>query len=150
MLYTSEEIAKVRSSVIKRFIVDALLFLLPFAAGMVIMFTIRIEWLSIALSIFGACLAVFFYGFFVYPFLSYYRFLRDVTGGRNREQTVCFLRKEESSLRDGVLCQSLYFMDEKQVELLCYLDMEKPYDFKEGGRYALTIHGQSIIGIQAI
>ncbi len=152
MLYSAKDRAVLRGQLFRRLSLDALIFLVPFAIGLVLMYTCRIEWLSMLLSMLGMVAAVFYYGMCVSPFLSYDRFLREIAAGRSRSFTGAFLREESASVRDGVACRTLYFADKdaSDEERLCYLDLEKEYDFSEGGLYRVTAHGQSIIGIEPV
>ena len=111
MLYSAKDRAVLRGQLFRRLSLDALIFLVPFAIGLALMYTCRIEWLSMLLSMLGMVTAVFYYGMCVSPFLSYDRFLREIAAGRSRSFTGAFLCEESASVRDGVACRTLYFAD---------------------------------------
>lgn len=149
MLYTDEDQLTLRRQLTNRILIDAAIFLIPFAIGVVIMYTSRREWLSVLLSMLGLFGAIFYTGMCLSPFLSYWRFLRDIRNGRSRSFRGELLREESGSLREGIRCRTLYFSDDEKPgeERLCYLDREKEYAFVTGCKYEITTHGQSIIAI---
>ncbi|MDR3085724.1 MAG: hypothetical protein LBU47_05355 [Christensenellaceae bacterium] len=149
MLYERAELKNLQKTLGCRLLWVFLSFLLPFGAGLTLMFTARSEWLSLLLSFVGAAAAIFLFAFVARPALAYYRFVKDVTEGTSRSFAGRFLRKEERSFREGIWCETLYFEDAKNgEERLCYLDAERPYPFKPGAEYGLITHGQSIIGVE--
>lgn len=151
MLYTDAEKQALKGQLIRRILLTIALFLAVFSGAIIVMFTSRQMWLSMVFCGLAVAAAVFFYGFFVSPFIAYYRYLKDVFEGKHREFCAQFLRSEEVSVRDGVPMQSLYFSGEHgQTERLCYLDAEKSFPFEENAQYKVTVHGQSVIGVQAI
>ena len=152
MLYSIQDKQTLRGQIAGRVSLAAAMFLVPFIIGLILMYTVRIEWLSLLLSLLGMAGAVFYYGLCVSPFISYHKFLTEILNGRSREFTGPLLREESGSVRDGVSCRTLYFgdLEHEGEERLCYLDVEKEYAFEEGRIYRLTTHGQSIIGIEAV
>ncbi|MGI5885607.1 MAG: hypothetical protein ACOX83_11705 [Candidatus Spyradocola sp.] len=151
MLYSQEDINSARSQLIRRIAGMAVLAIVPNAIAAVIMFTARIQWLSIALGCLGGALAIFYWGLYCYPVSAYLRFVREVVEGRRHEFHGVLLRVAEDSVREGVPCKTLYFHDDAgDDEKLCYFDRNKlPKDgFQEGARYAVSVHGQSIVSMQ--
>ncbi len=152
MLYSQEDKQNLRKQLIRRIALTAAIFLVPFACGLVIMYTSRQQWLSWLLSVVGMAAAVLFYGLCVSPFVAYAKYLREVTAGMSRSFQGGLLREESVSVREGVRCRTLYFSDEEKEgeERLCYLDQEKPFDFSKDRTYRITVHGQSIIEIETL
>ncbi|MDR2514650.1 MAG: hypothetical protein LBD02_05490 [Christensenellaceae bacterium] len=149
MLYARAELKGLQKKLGARLLLVFLSFLLPFSAGLALMFTARSEWLSLLLSFLGAAAAIFLFAFAARPPLAYYRFVKDVTEGVSHTFTGRFLRGEERSFREGIWCETLYFEETQNgKERLCYLDAERPYPFEPGREYGLSTHGQSIIGIE--
>ena len=142
MLYSQEDKQNLRKQLIRRIALTAAIFLVPFACGLVIMYTSRQQWLSWLLSVVGMAAAVLFYGLCVSPFVAYAKYLREVTAGMSRSFQGGLLREEST----------LYFSDEEKEgeERLCYLDQEKPFDFSKDRTYRITVHGQSIIEIETL
>ena len=112
------------------------------------MTTVRIQWLSVALSLLGAAAVIFYWGLCISPLTAYKRFLREVLTGRNHEFTGELKAVEQDSVREGVLCKALVFADNAgDEERLCYFDVQKyPKDgLNCGERFKITVHGQSIL-----
>lgn len=106
MLYSQEDKQNLRKQLIRRIALTAAIFLVPFACGLVIMYTSRQQWLSWLLSVVGMAAAVLFYGLCVSPFVAYAKYLREVTAGMSRSFQGGLLREESVSVREGVRCRT--------------------------------------------
>ena len=152
MLYTETDRSLIKKQLLRGLIVTALLALVPSIPAIVLVYTARILWLSTALSILGAALAIFYYGMYVQPVVSYLIYLNEILGGRSHEFVGELTEIAQDSVREGVPCKSLFFRDDAGDEQrLCYFDQVK---YKKdcvavGSRYHVTVHGQSIIAICA-
>lgn len=151
MMYSETDIRSIRTQMIRRIAFTLLLALLPNIAAGVVMATVRIQWLSVALGMLGGALAVLYWGMSVSPVWSYYRYLREVVGGRTHEFTGELTEIAQDSVREGVRCKTLFFSDDAgDDQRLCYFDLNK-YPQEGCGvnrRYLVTVHGQSIVAIQ--
>ncbi len=90
---------------LRRRLLALLLPMIPLLAGIVVSLlpNIRLQWLTILLTILGGAAAIFCYGMFIGPIVSYSRHLKNVLEGRWRETTGC-LREigSQSCFREGV------------------------------------------------
>ena len=126
MLYSQQDIQNARNQLLRRIGLMAALAILPNVAGIVVMYTIRIEWLSVLLGCLGGAMAIFTWGLFCYPVYAYLRYAREVVTGRNHEFRGTLTTIAEDSVREGVPCKTLYFHDEAaDDEKLCYFDLSK-------------------------
>ena len=151
MLYSQEDINQTRSQLIRRIGWMVLMAIVPLAAALAVMYTVRMQWLSVLLGCLGGALAIFYWGLFCSPVAAYLRFAREVVSGRNHAFCGVLLRIAEDSVREGVPCKTLYFHDDAgDDEKLCYFDLNKlPREgLAEGARYAVCVHGQSIVSMQ--
>ena len=151
MLYSQTDIKTVTNQLLRRIAVMVLLALIPNIAAGVVMYTVRIQGLSIALGCLGGALAIFYWGLFIYPVTAYLRFVREVVPGRSRQFRGTLRTIAEDSVREGVPCKTMYFYDEEaDDEKLCYFDLVKypQTGFSEGNRFVVTVHGQSIVAMQ--
>ena len=152
MLYSQQDIQNARNQLLRRIGLMAALAILPNVAGIVVMYTIRIEWLSVLLGCLGGAMAIFTWGLFCYPVYAYLRYAREVVTGRNHEFRGTLTTIAEDSVREGVPCKTLYFHDEAvDDEKLCYFDLSKyPREgFPTGQRFVVSVHGQSIVSMQS-
>ena len=85
MLYSQQDIQNARNQLLRRIGLMAALAILPNVAGIVVMYTIRIEWLSVLLGCLGGAMAIFTWGLFCYPVYAYLRYAREVVTGRSHE-----------------------------------------------------------------
>lgn len=151
MMYSDTDIKSIRAQLLRRIAFMALLVVLPNVAAGVVMNTVRIEWLSVALGFLGCAMAIFYWGMSVYPVLAYLRYLREIVDGRTHAFTGELTEIAQDSVREGVRCKTLFFTDDAgDDQRLCYYDLNK---YPQQGcavhqRYAVTVHGQSIVAIQ--
>lgn len=152
MLYTEADKTSVKKQLLHRILITCVLALIPNIPSIVLLYTARIQWLSMTLSIIGGALAVFYWGLYVQPVIAYLRYLNEVTGGRNHEFTGALTEIAQDSVREGVPCKTLFFCDDAgDAQRLCYLDVIKHTEgmLCVGSRYRITVHGQSILAITA-
>lgn len=151
MMYSETDIRSIRAQLLRRIAFMLLLVLVPNVTAGVVMATVRIEWLSVALGILGCAMAIFYWGLSIYPVYAYFRYLREVVGGRTHEFTGELTEIAQDSVREGVHCKTLFFSDDAgDDQRLCYYDLNK---YPQEGcsvnrRYTVTVHGQSIVAIQ--
>ena len=148
MLYTKDDLKKSQAALQRKILVLALIALIPQIPAAILMYTARIEWLTIFLSLLGIFGALFYWGLWCAPTNAYRRFVRDILDGRSHEFSGTLARQAQESVRESVPCRTLYFVDDKDgQERLCYLDVKKDSPLSEGGRYAVTVHGQAIVSL---
>lgn len=151
MMYSDTDIQSIRAQLLRRIAFMVLLILLPNVAAGIVMATVRMEWLSVVLGILGCAMAIFYWGLSIYPVCAYFRFLREVVGGRTHEFTGELTEIAQDSVREGVRCKTLFFSDDAgDDQRLCYYDLNKypPEGCCVNHRYTVTVHGQSIVAIQ--
>ena len=150
MLYSENDKALVKKQLTRGLLITLLLTLIPSIPSIILVYTARIRWLSIVFSILGGAAAIFYFGMYVQPIISYLRYLNEIFGGRNHEFTGELTEIAQDSVREGVPCKTLFFADDAgDMQRLCYYDQIK-YEkgcVTVGGRYHVTVHGQSIIAI---
>ena len=152
MLYSEADRSLVKAQLIRRLIVVVLLALIPSIPAVVLVYTARIRWLSMLLSMLGGAAAIFYYGMYTQPVIAYLRYLNEIIGGRSHEFTGELTEIAQDSVREGVPCKSLLFCDDAgDAQRLCYYDEVKYQKgcVTMGSRYRVTVHGQSIIAIYA-
>ena len=152
MLYTEADKTAVKKQLLRRIVITCVLALIPNIPSIILLYTARIQWLSMTLSIIGGALAVFYWGLYVQPVIAYLRYLNEVIGGRNHEFTGALTEIAQDSVREGVPCKTLFFCDDAgDAQRLCYLDHIKHTEgmLCVGSRYRITVHGQSILAITA-
>ena len=106
MLYSQTDKDTAKKQLTRRLIVLALLALIPNIPAVVLLLTVRIQWLSAALSILGGAAAIFCWGMFCQPIVAYLRYLHEVIGGRSHEFTGELTEIAQDSVREGVACKS--------------------------------------------
>lgn len=152
MLYSAADKESIKKQLLRRLGLLLLLALIPAIPAVVLVYTARIQWLSAALGILGGSAAIFYWGLYVQPVISYLRYLHEIIGGRSHEFTGELTEIAQDSVREGVPCKTLFFRDDAGDEQrLCYYDQVKYSDgcIAVGSRYRITVHGQSIIAISA-
>lgn len=128
----------------------------PFVAGIVISFLLRIEPLTIALSIALGALIIFLYNMRVSPVTAYRRYLHDVSSGLQREtQGIVVSFDPDETFKDGVRFRTLVInIDPKmdpEGERLFYFDLYKPQPTLHGGeRVHVLSHGNYVLKLQML
>lgn len=151
MLYSQADMKETSSQLMRRIAVAAAIAIIPNIIAGVIMYTVRLQWLTILLAFLGVGAAIFYWGLCCTPITSYLRFLREILDGRNHEFHATLNVIEQDSVREGVRCKTMLFADDAgDDQRLCYFDVQK---YPEGGfelqqRYVVGVHGQSIIYMQ--
>ncbi len=151
MMYSENDRKNCNKQLLGRIGVMFALLLAPNGIALAIMYTVRIQWLSIALGLLGAAMAIFYWGLYCAPVASYWRYLKEILGGRTHAFTGELTEIALDSVREGVPCKTLFFCDDAgDAQRLCYWDEEKYADGDAvcGQRYRVTVHGQSIVAIE--
>ena len=115
---------------------------------------VRLQWLTILLTIVGGALAIFCYGMFISPIVHYGRHLRNVLDGRKRETTG--LVREiaiQSCIREGVEYYPMTInVGEKSDEAddrLFYYDAHKGMPpIAPGDRITVVSHDKAVAEIR--
>lgn len=152
MLYSQQDIQNARNQLLRRIGLMAALAILPNVAGIVVMYTIRIEWLSVLLGLPGRRDGHLHLGPVLLPGLRLPALCAGGRHGRSHEFRGTLTTIAEDSVREGVPCKTLYFHDEAaDDEKLCYFDLSKyPREgFPTGQRFVVSVHGQSIVSMQS-
>ena len=152
-LYSSADMQQLSTQLKKRFLLLGLI-LCVFLAAAVWSFIARVEWaMVVSLSLLGA-FAVFYIDLFCLPLMRYRKLLQSALSGRTHVETFEYARTEpETSVVDGVTCQSLVFLGEPNKhgirEVQYYWDAEHPLpSFTPGQQVTLKYTGKNIVAWQ--
>ena len=123
-----------------------------FLAGIVISLlpSIRLQWLTILLTILGGSLAIFCYSMFISPVVSYGRHLKNVLQGRTRETTGRVREiAEQSCIREDVeyypMSINVGDKDDDADDRLFYYDVQKGTPpFVLGDRITVISHDKAV------
>lgn len=125
---------------------------LLYIAALVPTLVLRIQWMTIALSIAFGALLIFYWEMKVAPYTRYARFLRDMFAGLSRESTGEFVGVDaDTVLRDGVLFHPLHMRVGQMEEdmRLYYFDDSKPLpEIEPGAVVHITSYGNFVKSIR--
>ncbi len=127
-----------------------------FLAGIVVSLlpNIRLQWLTILLTILGGALAIFCYGMFINPVLSYSRHLKNVLEGRTKETTGRLTEiSSQSCIREGVeyypMTVNIGAKNEQADDRLFYYDVHKGMPpFAPGDMVTVVSHDKAVADIR--
>lgn len=128
----------------------------PFLAGIIVSFVLRIEWLTIVLSIVYGAIAIFLYNLRIAPVTAYRRYLRNLTNGLKREaQGALVSLDRDETFKEGVRFYTMLInVDPKmdpEGERLFYYDVCKPLpEIKPGEQVHVLSHGNYVLKVRAI
>lgn len=141
---------------LKRRVLALLIPMAVLIAGIVISLlpNIRLQWLTITLTIVGGAIAIFCYGLFISPVLSYGRHLKNVLEGRKRETTGLLVSfGSQSCFREGVEYYPMIInvgdKGDEADDRLFYFDVHKgmpPY--KPGDMITVVSHDKAVADIR--
>lgn len=141
---------------LKRRLLALLIPMIPLLGGIVVSLlpNIRLQWLTILLTILGGAMAIFCYGMFISPVVSYGRHLKNVLDGRKRETTGCLTQfASQSCFREGVeyypMTINVGDKCEEEDDRLFYYDVHKgmpPY--KPGDMITVVSHDKAVADIR--
>ena len=112
---------------------------------------IRIQWLTVLLTILTAGLCIFCDGMFIAPLRAYRRHLDSALNGITHEMDCTFKSMESvTCLREGVTYYAMMVNigdpKEEEDDRLLYYDAEKPLPgFEEGERLHITYHDKNVV-----
>ena len=154
-MYQTSDLEENRQQ-LKRRLLALLLPMVLLIAGIVVSLLpdIRLQWLTILLTILGGAAVIFCYGIFIYPVLSYGRHLKNVLEGLRRE-TTGRLREfsSQSCFREGVEYYPMVIntgdKGDEADDRLFYYDVHKgmpPY--KPGDMITVVSHDKAVADIR--
>lgn len=114
---------------------------------------IRLEWLTIVLTITLGAVLIFCDGLFIAPLRAYRRHLDSALHGRTRQLEGIFKSVETvSCLKDGVTFYPMIVSagdpDDEEDDRLFYFDAEKAFPpLKAGDRISLTYHDKAVVAL---
>ncbi len=141
---------------LKRRLLALLIPMVPLLAGIVVSLLphIRLQWLTILLTILGGAMTIFCYGMFIGPVLSYSRHLKNVLEGRKRETTGRLTEiGSQSCFREGVEYYPMTINvgdkgDEADIRLF-YYDVHKGMPpFRLGDMITVVSHDKAVAEIR--
>ena len=141
---------------LKRRLLALLIPMIPLLAGIVVSLlpNIRLQWLTIMLTILGGVMAIFCYGMFISPVVSYGRHLKNVLEGRKRETTGRLTEfAGQSCFREGVeyypMTINIGDKGEEEDDRLFYYDVHKGMPpFKPGDMITVVSHDKAVADIR--
>jgi hypothetical protein len=141
---------------LKRRLLALLIPMIPLLAGIVVSLlpNIRLQWLTILLTILGGAIAIFCYGMFISPVVSYGRHLKNVLGGRTRETTGRLTEfSSQSCFREGVeyypMTINIGDKGEEKDDRLFYYDVHKEMPpVKPGDMITVISHDKAVADIR--
>ena len=122
----------------------------------VITLVYRVQWLTIAITLFWGSLTIFFWSMKMTPPLSYRRHLKEIHQGLSRQTLGQVVQlSEDLTHREGIDFYALIINigeeDDPEDERLFYWDAQKPRpDFAPGDRLEIISHGNDIIGMRKL
>ncbi|MBQ2700898.1 MAG: hypothetical protein IJF65_07055 [Clostridia bacterium] len=118
--------------------------------------SIRLQWLTVALTIALGVLIIFGYGMFLSPLCAYRDFLKNALYSPNHPLNVIFKSlKQDPCLRDGVVFYPMMVSegnpDDEEDDRLFYYDIQKPLPQLEPGTpLHIVYHDKSIIALDIL
>jgi hypothetical protein len=115
---------------------------------------VRLQWLTILLTILGGGLAIFCYGLFISPIVSYGRHLKNVLDGRKKEVTGRLTEiGSQSCIREGVeyypITVNIGEKGDQADDRLFYYDAHKGIPpFEPGDMVTVTSHDKAVAEIR--
>ncbi len=141
---------------LKRRLLALLIPMVFFLAGIAVSLlrSVRLQWLTILLTILGGSMAIFCYGMFISPVASYGRHLRNVLEGRTRETTGLLTEvASQPCIREGVeyypITVNVGDKGDAADDRLFYYDVHKgmpPY--APGDRITVVSHDKAVADIR--
>jgi len=141
---------------LKRRLLALLIPMVFFLAGISVSLlrNVRLQWLTILLTILGGTMVIFCYGMFLSPVLNYGRHLKNVLEGRKRETTGRLTEmSSQSCFREGVEYYSMVInigdKSDEADDRLFYYDVHKgmpPY--KPGDMITVISHDKAVADIR--
>jgi hypothetical protein len=151
-LYQQSDLQENRRQ-LKRRLTALLIPLALIVAGIVISLIVRMQWLTILLTILGGGFSIFCWGLLLSPIMCYGRHLRNMLEGRTRETTGRFVSiSGEPCWREGVQYYAMTVnVGEKGDEAddrLFYYDVHKEAPaFKQGERITVVSHDKAVANV---
>ena len=155
-MYREEDLTQVNTQIKRRWLLVAIVSVLLLAA-IIASFIIRIEPLTVALSIVLGSFILFMYDMMIKPLKCYATHLRNALHGRKREMTGAFIsRDEDISLVEGVKYRAIHVSekveddDVLQVRLF-YFDILMPFpEVKEGDPVHVVFHDREVVALDVL
>lgn len=148
-MYTEQDFAAIRAQKMRRMIITIIPVILLSAAA-IYCAALRLQALTMILTIIAGGLGMFMYGLFVKPVSAYYQHMDQVMHGRVRTLTGAFKQMDDfPALRDGVYYYSMLInvgkMEDEEDDRLLYYDANLPRpDWKQGDMLTVTYHDKAL------
>ena len=149
LIYSNEDYNSIKGQYRRCFWLFIAALVVFFGVGLAIMYTVRMQWLSLVISLVGGMGAIFAWGIYGVPVRRYWKYLNNIQTSRKHEWVGAFLRWEQPALREGVNFIALRFLDNANSERLLYWDQAKAQPaFNEGEKWTLTECEHAIVGLE--
>lgn len=152
-MYREEDLKLIRDQIRRRTLYTAIVSAVLLAA-VVYSFIIRIEPLTVALSLVLGCMLVFVYDLLIRPLRCYAVHVDHALHGRTRQMEGAYLRRdEEVSLVDGVKYIAIHVSEtadnsKAAHERLFYFDVQKPFpDLHEGDPVRVVYYDREVVDL---
>jgi len=148
-LYTEQDYAAIRAQRMRRILLTAIPLVILFA-GAIYCAILRLQVLTIILTIIAGGLWMFVHGLFIKPVSAYCQHMDQVMHGRVRTLTGAFKQMDDfPALRDGVYYYSMLInvgkMEDEEDDRLLYYDANLPRpDWKQGDMLTVTYHDKAL------
>ncbi|MBQ8536457.1 MAG: hypothetical protein IJ461_03520 [Clostridia bacterium] len=155
-MYTESDLLSISNQLRRRlYVLSAPTFLL--LAGIVVSLlpAIRLQWLTVTLTICLGLVIIGGCGLFIAPLAAYRRHINNALYGRSHKVEVLFKSlKQEPCLKEGVTFYPMLVSEgdlaNEKDDRLFYFDIEKPLPhFKPGSSLTITYHDKFIIDLKA-
>lgn len=155
-MYTENDLNAIASQLRRRLYVMSVPAVL-LLAGLVVSLlpSVRLQWLTIALTIALGLLCIMGGGLFIAPLSAYRRHINNALHGRTHQVEVLFKSlKQDPCLKEGVTFYPMMVsegdLQNEKDDRLFYFDAEKPLpQFEPGDKLLLTYHDKFIVDIKA-
>lgn len=152
-MYREEDLKLIREQIRRRVLYTVIASVVLLAA-IVYSFIIRIEPLTVALSLVLGFMLVFVYDLLIRPLRCYAVHVEHALHGRTRQMEGTYLRRdEEVSLVDGVKYNAIHVQEaannpKDTHERLFYFDVQKPFpDLHEGDPIRVVYYDREVVDL---
>lgn len=154
-MYTEQDLIAIKSQKNKRWLVLGIPCMVLFI-GLVISLIVRIEPLTVALTILMGALLIAGYDLFIKPLRLYQLFLHNLLHGLTREVDCLYQSiSTDAEAVDGVDCRTVYVTDHgddgKPFERIFYFDALKTFPaLTPGQKVHVVFHDRAVVSITPV
>jgi hypothetical protein len=150
MMYNNTDLVEARNQLLKMVLLVLGIFLVIFIPSVAFLLR-KPQWMGASVLTAGVCIATFLWGVWGTPTYYYYRFVKDINEGRNREMSGRVFKVEERPVyKDNrLLYYQIWVVDDEDGEerILLYDDNKGIPPIQADRNYTFRIHENFIIQI---